>query len=115
MSGNAALYHPSSPESSPLWNLLNHYDSFEQKYEERFEKPYGFFRPVSMSLVFLSYFGYILNMTDNCLQNCATVLMKACFYFFVPLLICLMVFLVWLWAFIPLEIIRKNTTPIFMP
>ena len=47
MSGNTAQYHPRNPESSPLWNLLkNHYDSFEQKYEEQFEKPYGFFRPV---------------------------------------------------------------------
>jgi len=44
---NTAQYHPRNPESSPLWNLFNtHYESFEQKYEEQFEKHYGFFRPV---------------------------------------------------------------------
>ncbi len=30
------VYHPREPEGSPLWRLLNnHYDNFEQCYEER--------------------------------------------------------------------------------
>ena len=41
------VYHPREPEASPLWKLLNnHYEGFEQCYEERFEEKYGFFRPV---------------------------------------------------------------------
>ena len=41
------VYHSRHPEASPLWRLLNnHYEGFEQCYEERFEKKYGFFRAV---------------------------------------------------------------------
>ncbi len=47
MLGEVSVYHPRNPEISPLWKLLNdHYHSFEQHYEDRFEKHYGFFRPV---------------------------------------------------------------------
>ncbi len=48
----ASVYHPRNPELSPLWKLLNnHYDSFEQDYEEKFERKYGFFRPVVREVV----------------------------------------------------------------
>ena len=41
------VYHPRQPEASALWRLLNnHYEGFEQCYEERFEGNYGFFRRV---------------------------------------------------------------------
>ena len=44
---NRSVYHPRNPEASPLWKLLNgHFERFQQTYEERFEKSYGFFRPV---------------------------------------------------------------------
>ena len=41
------VYHPREPKKSPLWQILNrHYEDFEKSYDERFEKKYGFFRPV---------------------------------------------------------------------
>ena len=46
------IYHPRNPQESPLWKLLNnHYDSFEQGYDERFEKQYGLFRPIVNEVV----------------------------------------------------------------
>jgi len=43
----SAVYHPRQPEASPLWRLCNnHYEGFEQCYEERFGGKYGFFRRV---------------------------------------------------------------------
>jgi len=50
------LYHPREPQESPLWRLLdNHYEGFENCYEESFEKKYGFFRPVTREVVY----GYL--------------------------------------------------------
>jgi hypothetical protein len=44
--------HPRNPQDSPLWKLLNnHYDSFEQGYDARFEKQYGFFRSIISEVV----------------------------------------------------------------
>jgi hypothetical protein len=44
---NRSVYHPRNPEASPLWRLLaNHYEGFQQIYEEKYEKSHGFFRPV---------------------------------------------------------------------
>lgn len=49
---HAAVYHPRNPQESPLGNLLNnHYENFEQHYQQRFEKEYGFFRPVISEVV----------------------------------------------------------------
>ncbi len=46
------VYHPRNPQESPLWRLLNnHYDSFEQGYDERFEKQYGFIRSIISEVV----------------------------------------------------------------
>ncbi len=48
----SGVYHPRNPESSPLWKLMNdHFDSFERNYEEKFEKQYGFYRPVISEVV----------------------------------------------------------------
>jgi len=42
-----SIYHPRDPKASPLWQILDrHYDDFEKSYPEKFEKKYGFFRPV---------------------------------------------------------------------
>jgi hypothetical protein len=45
-------YHPRKPQDSPLWKMLtDHYDSFEQGYDERFEKQHGFFRSIISEVV----------------------------------------------------------------
>jgi hypothetical protein len=42
-----SVYHPRDPKASPLWQILDrYYDDFEKSYPEKFEKKYGFFRPV---------------------------------------------------------------------
>ena len=42
-----SIYHPRDPKASPLWRIFDrHYEDFEKNYQERFEKKYGFFRPV---------------------------------------------------------------------
>ena len=49
---NADVYHPREPKESALWNLLDrHYENFERYYQERFEREYGFFRPVISEVV----------------------------------------------------------------
>ena len=37
------LYRPRDPQASDLWRLLDqHFDSFQQVYDERFAAKYGF-------------------------------------------------------------------------
>lgn len=41
------LYRPRDPQASDLWRLMDqHFDSFQQVYDERFQTKYGFWRPV---------------------------------------------------------------------
>ena len=41
------LYKPRDPRASKLWCLIDeHFDSFQQTYDERFQGKYGFWRPV---------------------------------------------------------------------
>ena len=41
------LYRPRDPQASDLWRLLDeHFDSFQQVYDERFQAKYGFWRPI---------------------------------------------------------------------
>ena len=41
------LYRPRDPQASDLWRLLDeHFDSFQQVYEERYQAKYGFWRPI---------------------------------------------------------------------
>lgn len=41
------LYRPRDPQASDLWRLIDqHFDSFRQVYDERFQAKYGFWRPV---------------------------------------------------------------------
>ena len=43
----ASAYRPRLPRDSPLWRLLErHYDEFERVYDDRYQKRYGFWRPV---------------------------------------------------------------------
>ena len=47
-----SVYHPRDPKASPLWQIFDrHYEDFERNYPERFEKRYGFFRPVISQVV----------------------------------------------------------------
>lgn len=49
---SVAVYHPREPKSSPLWHLLHeHFDDFQMQYGERFNKDYGFPRPVVPEVV----------------------------------------------------------------
>ncbi|MHC5009265.1 MAG: transposase zinc-binding domain-containing protein, partial [Planctomycetota bacterium] len=43
----APVYRPRQPRASPLWQLLDrHFDEFERVYDDRYQKRYGFWRPV---------------------------------------------------------------------
>lgn len=48
----AKVYHPRDHEASPFFTLVHDYfDDFEHVYPERFEKRYGFWRPVIRSSI----------------------------------------------------------------
>jgi hypothetical protein len=48
----AGVYRPRHPERTVLYRVLFHYlDSFLSEYEGRFEKEYGFFRPIIKEVV----------------------------------------------------------------
>jgi ribosomal protein S27E len=41
------LYRPRNPQASDLWRLMDqHFETFQQVYDERFQAKYGFWRPV---------------------------------------------------------------------
>jgi len=41
------LYKPRGPRATKLWRLIDeHFDSFQQVYDERYQGKYGFWRPV---------------------------------------------------------------------
>jgi len=41
------VYHPRQPQQSPLWRILDKdYASFEQEFEQKYRKTYGYRRPV---------------------------------------------------------------------
>ena len=43
----AGVYRPRHPERTVLYRVIFHYfDRFLTEYEHRFEKEYGFFRPI---------------------------------------------------------------------
>jgi hypothetical protein len=42
-----SVYHPRQPQQSPLWKLLEkHYATFEQEFEQKYQKTYGYRRAV---------------------------------------------------------------------
>jgi ribosomal protein S27E len=48
----AGIYRPRHPERTVLYRVLFHYfDRFLAEYESRFEKEYGFFRPIIKEVV----------------------------------------------------------------
>jgi hypothetical protein len=43
-----AVYRPIEPQNSSFYQCVqNHFEAFEQVTEERFERQYGLFRPMS--------------------------------------------------------------------
>jgi len=51
-SDTAQIYKQRKPRESPLWQLLNeHFDEFEERYDELFFKEYGFYHPVISHVV----------------------------------------------------------------
>ncbi len=46
-SGQGSFYRPRDPRASPVYRLFeSHFDEFERVYAERYQKRYGFWRPV---------------------------------------------------------------------
>ena len=47
------LYRPRRPENSAYYQCVeDHFEDFEQVYEERFERTYGFYRPYLRSVIY---------------------------------------------------------------
>lgn len=41
------VYQPRDPQASDLWQLLDqHFDSFRQVYDQRYQAKYGYWRPI---------------------------------------------------------------------
>jgi hypothetical protein len=52
LSAPAAVYRPRNPQSSDYYRCVeDHFETFEQVYEERFEKRYGFWRPYLQKVI----------------------------------------------------------------
>jgi hypothetical protein len=48
----AGIYRPRHPERTVLYRVLfHHFERFVAEYGERFEKAYGFFRPIIKDVV----------------------------------------------------------------
>ena len=46
------LYRPRNPKASPFFKLVrDHFDKFERVYEERFQRKYGYWRPVMRNAI----------------------------------------------------------------
>ncbi|MFV2068274.1 MAG: hypothetical protein ACC645_14980, partial [Pirellulales bacterium] len=42
-----AMYRPRDPQASDLWRLMDqHFETFQQVYDDRFQAKYGYWRPV---------------------------------------------------------------------
>ncbi len=53
MSAPAAVYRPRNPQSSDYYRCVeDHFETFVQVYEERFERPYGFWRPCLQKVIY---------------------------------------------------------------
>lgn len=51
-SHTAQVYKQRKPRESPLWQLLSdHFDEFEERYDDLFSKGYGFYRPIIALIV----------------------------------------------------------------
>ena len=48
----AGVYHPRNPRDSPLFTLVeDHFDRFEQVYDDVYEREYGFWRPIIREVI----------------------------------------------------------------
>src|SRR4030042_437032 len=53
LSAPAAVYRPRNPKSSDYYRCVeDHFEAFVQVYEERFERPYGFWRPYLQKVIY---------------------------------------------------------------
>ena len=53
LSAPAAVYRPRNPQSSDYYRCVeDHFETFVQVYEERFERPYGFWRPYLQKVIY---------------------------------------------------------------
>jgi len=67
-----AVYRPREPQNSFYYQCVqDHFETFEQVYEERFERQYGFFRPYIRQVIYRyldcgDLLGkYVLRMSAN--------------------------------------------------
>ena len=52
MSAPAAVYRPRNPQSSNYYRCVeDHFETLVEVYEDRFEKPYGFWRPYLQKVI----------------------------------------------------------------
>ena len=52
MEGLVGIYRPRQPKLSPFYRVIeNHFERFEQLYPERYEREYGFWRPVVREVI----------------------------------------------------------------
>jgi len=53
MATPAAVYRPRNPQATDYYRCIeDHLETFIQGYEERFERPYGFFRPYLLKVIY---------------------------------------------------------------
>jgi len=53
LSAPTAVYRPRNPQSSDYYRCVeDHFETFVQVYEERFERPYGFWRPYLQKVIY---------------------------------------------------------------
>ena len=49
----SSIYWPRNPQNSAYYRCVeDHFETFEQVYEERFERQYGFFRPYVRQVIY---------------------------------------------------------------
>ena len=52
MAKQVGIYRPRSPQKSPFYQCIaDHFEEFVQVYDERFEREYGFWRPVILEVI----------------------------------------------------------------
>ena len=53
MPDSSAIYQPRKPQNSQYYHCVeDNFERFEQVYEDRFERPYGFFRPYVKHVIY---------------------------------------------------------------
>ncbi|MFC1817157.1 hypothetical protein ACFL0M_14750 [Thermodesulfobacteriota bacterium] len=53
MPGQGVVYRPRNPQNSTYYRCVeDHLEAFEQVYEDRFQRRYGFFRPYVKQVIY---------------------------------------------------------------